>query len=85
MKQQQQQKQHQMPILDFDKKILQQINHKCLKADEKITLEYQGHFYFEDDEPHEEELFEIRLKKNNKTGETKKKSKGRVGGLKQAT
>lgn len=56
-----------MPILGFDKKLLQQINHKCLKPEEEITIEYQGHYYFEDDEPHEEELFEIRLKKNNKT------------------
>ena len=67
MKKQQQQQQHEIPILNFDKKLLQHINQNCLPPDEEITLEYKGHFYFEDDEPHEEELFEIHLKKNNKT------------------
>jgi hypothetical protein len=62
----QKQQQYEPPILGFDKKLLQHINQYCLPPDEEITIEYQGHFYFENDEPHEEELFEIHLKKNNK-------------------
>jgi transcription antitermination factor NusG len=68
MKHQQQQirQKHEIPILDFDKKLLHEINHKCLPPNEEITIEYQGHYYFEDDEPHEEEIFHVYLKKNNK-------------------
>lgn len=63
----QQQQQHEVPILEFDQKLLQEINDKCLKPDEKITIEYYGHFYFQGDEPSQEEIFFIYLKKNNKT------------------
>jgi hypothetical protein len=68
MKHQQQQirQKHEIPILDFDKKLLHEINHKCLPPNEEITIEYQGHYYFEDDEPHEEEIFNVYLQKNNK-------------------
>lgn len=71
MKQQQTQKQQrqqhlEIPVLDYDKKLLQQINQKCLPPDQEITIEYHGHFYFEDDEPHEEDIFHVYLKKNNK-------------------
>lgn len=66
MKQQQRQQHHEIPILDYDKKLLQQINQKCLPPDQQITIEYHGHFNFEDDEPHEEEVFHVYLKKNNK-------------------
>ena len=64
--QQQRQQHHEIPVLDYDKKLLQEINHKCLPPDQEITVEYHGHSYFEDDEPHEEELFNVYMKKNNK-------------------
>ena len=63
---QQRQQDHEIPVLDYDKKLLQEINQKCLPPDQEITIEYQGHFYFEDDEPHEEDIFHVYLKKNNK-------------------
>lgn len=46
MKQQQQN----IPKLDFDHKLLQEINHKLLKSNEKIQIKYYGDFENEDDD-----------------------------------
>lgn len=57
--------QHDVPHLEFDQNLLREINDQCLPSDEKITIEYSEHTYTQGDNPSDEEIFFIYLKKNN--------------------